>query len=131
MIDVIAAVQSQACFALKLSASSLSLPRKLWEETQSKLACERDMRAGLLLGSLSTRVFETRTVTGSKLFSLLTKCSLPVVVRVSKTLVLKLPTSGSQHLPSRGQSRSHAYLFWVLPRGFSRKRETSSKAIIF
>ena len=77
------------------------------------------------LGSLSTRVFETRTVTGSELFLLLTcprtttftlpsifsplemsstkiwetmlskhaaKYSLPVVVRVSKTRVLKLPT---------------------------------------
>ena len=73
--------------------------------------------------TLSTRVFETRTVTGSELFSLLTclrttafalpsifsplemlgieiwetplpwhtKFSLPVVVRVSKTCILKLP----------------------------------------
>ena len=68
---------------------------------------------------LSTRVFETRTATGSELFSPLpatftlliivsllemisvkiwetpvswhAKCSLPVAVRVSKTLVLKLP----------------------------------------
>ena len=76
-----------------------------------------------LLGSLSTHVFETRTATGSELFSLLSclhttefaltsifsplemlgikiwetplswhaKCPLPVVVRVSKTCVLKLP----------------------------------------
>ena len=75
------------------------------------------------LGSLSTRVFETRTATGSELFSLLSclhttafalpsifsssemrgikiwetplsrhaKCPLPVVVRVLKTCVLKLP----------------------------------------
>ena len=75
------------------------------------------------IGSLSTHVFETRTATGSELFSLLTcfhtttftllsifsplemistkiwqtplswhvKCSLPVVVRISKTRVLKLP----------------------------------------
>ena len=74
------------------------------------------------MGSLSTRVFDTRTATGSELFSLLTcvhtttftlisifsplemisikiwetplswhaKCSLPVAVRVSKTLVLKV-----------------------------------------
>ena len=78
---------------------------------------------GEILGSLSTRVFETRTATGSEPFSLLTclhttafalpstfsplemlgikiwetpmswyaKCPLPVVVRVSKTCVLKLP----------------------------------------
>ena len=76
----------------------------------------------IILGSLNTRVFETRTATGSELFSLLTglytttftllsifsplemiiikiwetslswhaKCSLPVAVRVSKTLVLKV-----------------------------------------
>ena len=83
------------------------------------------------LGSLSTHVFETRTATGSKLFSLLTcpqtttftmlnifspleissiniwekmrswheKCSLLVAVRVSKTLVLKLPIPRAyQHL---------------------------------
>ena len=72
------------------------------------------------MGSLSKRVFETLTATGSELFSLLTclhttkfillsifsplemisiriwetwkaKCSLPVAVRVSKTRVLKLP----------------------------------------
>ena len=75
------------------------------------------------IGNLSTRVFETRTATGSELFSILTrlhttafalpsilsplemlgikiwetplswhaKCPLPVVVRVSKTCVLKLP----------------------------------------
>ena len=71
------------------------------------------------LGSLSTRVFETRTATGSKLFSLLTfftrlqnifspsemigtkiwgtpqswhaKCSLLFAVRVLKTHLLKLP----------------------------------------
>ena len=78
-----------------------------------------------LVWSLSTRVFETRTATGSELFSLLTclytttftwlsilsplemirikiwetplschaKCSLPVAVRVSKTRVLKLPST--------------------------------------
>ena len=77
------------------------------------------------LGSLSARVFETRTATRSELFSLLTylhttefalpsifsplkmlglkiwetllswhaKCPLPVVVRVSKMCVLKLPIS--------------------------------------
>ena len=77
----------------------------------------------VLIGSLSTRVFETRAATGSELFSLLSclhttafalpsifsplkmlgikiwetplsrhaKCPLPVVVRVSKTCVLKLP----------------------------------------
>ena len=76
------------------------------------------------VGSLSTRVFETRTATGSELFSLLSclhttafallsifsplemlgikiwetplsrhaKFRLPVVVRVSKTCVLKLPS---------------------------------------
>ena len=76
-----------------------------------------------MIGSLSARVFETQTATGSELFSLLTylhttefalpsifsplemlgikiwetplswhaKCPLPVVVRVSKTCVLKLP----------------------------------------
>ena len=79
------------------------------------------------LGSLGTRVFETRTATGSDLFFFLTClhttvfalpsifsplemlgikiwetllswhtiCLLPVVVRVSKTCVLKLPITES------------------------------------
>ena len=100
----------------------------------------------LTIGSLSTRVFETRTATGSELFSLLTclhttafalpsifsalemlgikiwetplswhaKCPLPVVVRVSKTCVLKLPNEfrhnivkvvcGSTRLSPRGST---------------------------
>ena len=87
-----------------------------------------------ILGSLSTRVFETRTATGSQLFSLLTClhttafalpsifcplemlgikiwetllswhaiCPLPVVVRVSKTCMLKLPIMS----PNTGEPQS-------------------------
>ena len=88
-----------------------------------KVSCGDDL--SVLLGSLSTHVSETRTATGSELFSLLTcphtttftllsifsplemssiksweitqskhaKCYLPVAVRVSKTRVLKLPST--------------------------------------
>ena len=91
-----------------------------------------------LIESLSTRVFETRTATGSELFSLLTclhttafalpsifsplemlgtniwetplswhsKCLLPVVVRVSKMFVLKLPNSRSGKTPKCGKNIS-------------------------
>ena len=92
----------------------------------------------VLLGSLSKRVFETRTATGSELFPLLTcvhsttvtllsifspleiistkiweiplswhaKSSLPVAVRVSKTRVLKFPsTNRSQTTSKSGKNK--------------------------
>ena len=96
------------------------------------------LRFKSIIGSLSTRVFETRTATGSEWFSLFTclhttafalpsifsplemlgikiwktplswhaKCPLPVVVRVSKTCMLKLPNlTFYQGRQSRGSWR--------------------------
>ena len=77
----------------------------------SKLKVKKETTRIIIIGSLSTRVFETRTATGKEHFSckesivsyflllfisngekILSKNrSLPVTVRVSKTRVLKLP----------------------------------------
>ena len=116
---------------ITVSGTSCKEPRPCFNRAKS-----------MKLGSLSARVFETRTATGSELFSLLTylhttefalpsifsalemlgikiwetplswhaKCPLPVVVRVSKTRVLKLPsvfflTSASDHLTCTDDNR--------------------------
>ena len=113
---ILAFPQLDVPFILDSDASGSGLGAVL-----SQVQCGKER----VIGSLSTCVFETRTATGSELFSLLNclytttftllsifsplemisvkiwesplpchaKCSVPVVVCVSKTRVLKLPTS--------------------------------------
>ena len=106
-------------YCVHVRSTVLFTTKRNWTRLPSTIWSARP----LTIGSLSTHVFETRTATGSELFSLLTcfhtttftllgifsplemistkiwetplswhvKCSLPVAVRVSKTLLLKLP----------------------------------------
>ena len=116
----------------------------------------------MTIGSLSTRVFETRTATGSELFSLLTclhttafalpsifsplkmlgikiwetplswhaKCPLPVVVRVSKTCVLKLPNVLTETLRKKSAAKIYN-AFDTIPHRFNNYKRLTVFSVKF